>query len=244
MPLIILSVAVQLLCLVHAARTGRASHWYFIIMMGSFIGCIAYFLVEVVPELRHSRAARQVSRDVSEVVDPDRNYREALDRLDAAMTIDNLIGLARACADRGQLDDAIRLFGLALTGVNENDPRTMIELAAAQFRRGLFTEVIATLDQLREANPDYQSQDGHLLYARALNELGDTEAADEEFAVLVTYFSGEEARCRYALLLLKSGRVEEARQQFEAVVCSVDRASRHYFRSQRDWYAVAKQNLA
>ena len=45
------------------------------------------------------------------------------------------------------------------------------------------------------------------------------------------------------LLLQKSGRVAEARTLFEQVVRSVERASKLYWRAERDWYEVARRNL-
>ena len=244
MPLVILSIVIQLVCLVHAAKTGRPTYWYFVILFGSLLGCAAYFIVEIIPSLRHSRAAKRVTKDITEVVDPDRTYRESLKRLDQADTVENRVALARACADRGEFDTAIQLYESVLTGMHADDPGTMQELAEVYLRKGAFQQTISTLDRLRTTNPDYQSQDGHLLYARALEEQGDREAARQEYEALIGYFRGEEARCRYALLLQKDGRVGEARQHFETLVRAVDRAGKRYFREQRDWYRVAKQNLS
>lgn len=243
MPLVILSIIIQLTCLVHAAKTGRPTYWFFVIIVGSLLGCAAYLIVEVLPSISHSRAAQRVTKDISDVVDPNRTYRESLNRLDKTDTVENRIGMARACAERAEYDNAILLYQSALTGIHADDPTAMLELGQVQFQKGLFLEVLKTLDRLRATNPDYQSQDGHLLYARALEELGDHDGARREYAALVAYFSGEEARCRYALLLQKDGHVNDARAEFETLVRSVDRASGHYFRDQRDWYRVAKQNL-
>ena len=53
----------QLLCLAHIIRTGRRCQWLFIIMAHPLAGCLDYLLLEILPELRHSRAARQAVRD-------------------------------------------------------------------------------------------------------------------------------------------------------------------------------------
>ena len=57
------------------------------------------------------------------------------------------------------------------------------------------------LRQLREANPDYHSPDGHLLFARSLEDQDKIDQALQEFTALVNYYPGQEGRCRYALLL-------------------------------------------
>ena len=76
-----------------------------------------------------------------------------------------------------------------------------------------------------------------------MEALENTDQALIEYQALGNYYSGEEARCRYALLLQKLGRVDEARAQFNEVKRSVERASKVNFRAQRDWYQVATQNL-
>ena len=53
--------------------------------------------------------------------------------------------------------------------------------ARAQFGHGNPQQAVATLDDLRERWPDYQSAEGHLLYARALEESGRTEDALSEY---------------------------------------------------------------
>jgi hypothetical protein len=119
----------------------------------------------------------------------------------------------------------------------------MLGLARAQFALDDHAGACATLDRLRAAHPDLDCPDGHLLYARSKEQQGDVEEALIEYAALAAYYPGEEPRCRLALLLQKSGRVAEARTLFEQVVRSVERASKLYWRAERDWYEVARRNL-
>ena len=97
---------------------------------------------------------------------------------------------------------------------------------------------------LREANPDFNSAEGHLLYARSLELQGKTEQALREYAALVAYYPGQEARCRFGLLLGQSGRGTEARKLFEEVCQSIDYGPRHQRRDQREWYDLARRQLA
>src|SRR5918999_6184840 len=123
----------QLLCLAHVIRTGRRCQWLFIIMALPLAGCLAYLLIEILPDLRHSRAARQTVRDVGAVIDPDRDLREATQRLAEADTVENRAALAEECLRRGRPADAERLFQGCLTGVHATDHALMLGLARAQF---------------------------------------------------------------------------------------------------------------
>ena len=70
----------QLLCLAHVMRTGRPCQWLFIIVTLPLVGCLAYLFIEILPEVRHSRAARQAVRDIGALIDPERDLREKAER--------------------------------------------------------------------------------------------------------------------------------------------------------------------
>ena len=63
-----------------------------------------------------------------------------------------------------------------------------------------------TLERLIESNPDFKSADGHLLYARSLENLALLDDAIKEYEILSRSYPGEEARVRYGLLLQKTGQ--------------------------------------
>ena len=242
--IVIVTFMIEFACAVHVVRTGRPLYWLFLIFIAPMLGCAVYFFVEMLPDLQHSRAARNAGSNLRRVVDPGRDYREAVRNLEDVDSVENKRALAALCLERGQYDEAVDLLKRCLTGVHHHDPAVMKELAEAYFKRGSYIDVIRTLDELRQHNPDYQSSAAHMLYARALDELGRYGEAESEYEALTEYFSGEEARARLALLLLKSGQPERARTEFEKIVHSVDRANKVYFRAQREWYDLAKQYTA
>jgi hypothetical protein len=140
--------------------------------------------------------------------------------------------LAEEYLAAGQPQDAVALYREALSGIHATDPSLMLGLARALFSLGNTAEVLATLDRLREGNPEYSSPEGHLLYARSLEMEGRTEAALREYAALTVYYPGQEARCRYALLLQMTGRAAEARNLFEEIRKAIAYGPRHQYRAQ------------
>jgi hypothetical protein len=90
---------------------------------------------------------------------------------------------------------------------------------------------------------DYQSADGHLLYARALEESGYTEEALFEYQAVANYYPGAEARARYGLLLDKAGRQAEARVVFAELLTQLKRAPKYVRRVQAEWIALAEKAL-
>lgn len=82
------------------------------------------------------------------------------------------------------------------------------------------------------------------MYARALEALGrDGEAADE-YRALVTHYPGEEARCRYALLLERGGNRCAAAALFAEILKRHRRAPRHYRQAQAEWVETARNRVA
>jgi hypothetical protein len=243
MPLFGLVILLQIACVVHAIRTGRNQLWIYVIIFLPAAGCLAYLVAEILPQLFGSRTARNVGRGARRMLDPEADLRRHADDLALADTIDNRRNYAAALVQHGRSAEAIQLLEQALTGIHQDDPGLLHDLAQATFAGGDFARALELLDRLQRANPGFSSPDAHLLYARALEGLGrDAEAADE-YRDLVGYFSGEEARWRYGLLLERRGDAAGATAVFTEIVDRQRRAPRYYRRAQREWVDLARGKL-
>lgn len=236
-------LALQILLVVHVVKTGRPTYWVFVVMLLPLAGAIAYVIVEILPEMVHSRAGRQVAKDLGSVVNPDRELRQLTREAARADTVENRFKLAKECLNKQRYEEALDLLEGCLEGIHGEDPAILLALAKARFGPQDFAGTVEALDRLRRADPNFQSAEGHMLYARSLEGLGETERALYELEALAGYFAGEEARCRYGLLLDRAGRRDEAREVFAEVVRSVELAPKTYYRTQREWYEIARERL-
>ena len=243
MPLIGLSIVLQLLCAVHIMRTGRERYWIFVVLIGSYFGVAVYFFAEVLPNLHRDPMARRVAQDVRNRVDPEHGKRRAARNLDIADTIDNRRRLAEQSMASGDYQGALEQYRKSLTGMYRTDPTLMLGIAQAQFALDLPGEARRTLEDLIAANPDFRSPDGHLLYARAVEGDGDIERAIEEYEAVVPGFTGEEARVRFAQLLQRRGYHERANALFNESIKRASLAPKYYQREQRQWTDIAKNAL-
>ena len=132
----------------------------------------------------------------------------------------------------------------ALTGLYEHDPNLMLGIARAQFGKGDAAAARATLDELIRLNPDFKSPEGHLLYARSLEEEGNIDKAIEEYRVLAGSYPGAEAAVRYAQLLKSQGRGEEARKVARDLLEQARIAPAHYRKAQKSWLDAAQRTSA
>ena len=241
MPLLILSLIIQVGLVVHIIKTGRNTAWVFIVLLFPVVGAIAYAIVELLPEFTNSRTGHRARRGIAKAVDPDRDLREARVRFEAADTAQNAIALAERYLDRSMYAEAKPLYERFLTGVYSGDPALLQGLARAQFGLEEFDGTVTTLDRLRETNPDHRSAEAHLLYARALEGAGRRDAALHEYEALAGYYPGPEAACRLALLLKAGGDTGRARDLFEGVVRTSRSAGAHYNGLHREWVEMARR---
>jgi hypothetical protein len=228
----------------HASRTGRLQPWAFIILMIPGIGALAYIVVELVPEMLSGPGAQQARRRVADRLDPEKLYRQLSDQLSATDTIANRTALAAECLKIGRFDEAERHYDHILKLPMGSEPVYALGKAQAQFGRNRPAEAIATLDDLQKRWPDFQSAEGHLLYARALAEAGRPDEALEEFHAVSAYFPGAEARVRYGLLLKLMGRTAEARVVFAELLIQMKRAPKYLREAQAEWLAIAEKQLS
>lgn len=243
-PLLLISIILQIVCCVHVVRTGRPMYWILILLLFSFIAVLIYFIAEILPDLRNGPGARRVVRKVKEKIDPEREKRDANRQFGLSDTQATRRRLADESLRSGDFQQAAELYNGALKGLYETDPEMMMGLAKAQFGLGRPQQARTTLDALIAANPDFRSKDGHLLYARTVEDSGDVRAALHEYESVVQGFPGEEARLRYGLLLVRSGNRSKATEIFNEILTRSAAAPDYYQREQRDWIESAKHELA
>jgi hypothetical protein len=239
----ILSIAIQVGFIIHVIKTGRNSLWIWVLVIPVLAvpGMIAYFFIEVVPDLLKSRTAQRTARGFKKAMDPEGDLR----RLENEARVGSNVASRQRYADElvrhGRYDEAITQYRSALTGLYEHDPNLMLGIARAQFAQGNATAARGTLDDLIRLNPDFRSPDGHLLYARALESEGNVQKALEEYKVLATSYPGAEAAVRYAQLLQSQGRQAEAQKVARDLLEQARIAPAHYRKAQRSWLDIAQR---
>jgi hypothetical protein len=243
MPVALVLVLLDITLVYHAARTGRLQPWAFIILMVPGIGALAYIVVELLPEMISGPQARQARRRVADRLDPERQYRELADRLAATDTIANRVALAAECLEIGRFDEAERHYAHLLKLPMGDEPLFALGKARAEFGAKRPADAVATLDELQKRWPDYQSAEGHLLYARALTEAGRLQDALEEFQALIDYAPSAEASVRYGLLLDVMGRSSEAKVVFTQLLIQMKRAPKYVREVQAEWLSIAEKRL-
>lgn len=244
MPYVIISILIQIFCAVHVIRSGRNSMWIMVIAFFSLIGCAAYFALEIMPTLGSNRHVRLAKAQAVAKIDPQRALRSAEDQLNLADTVANRIAVGDAHAGLGQHEQALSYFREGLSKSPGDDSQTRLKLAASLFETGAADQALEELDRLSDTKVTNEQDRRLLLRARIFDRLGRKSEAADIYADVVTRLPGEEARCRYAALLLDTGETQRARSILEEVESRMRRLDRTQRAVESDMYDWAIKQLA
>ena len=244
MALLAIPILLQVISVVHVIRTGRNQGWIMAIVMLPVAGSIAYFVMEVLPTMGSNRHVRTARARVGELIDPERDLREARAALEVADTPANRVALADALAAQERFAEALPLYRDALAMVRTADPPTQLKLARALYRTGAYDDALALLGTLPATTSIGEGDRRALLRAEILTQTGGGAEALGLYADIVTRLPGVEARCRYAALLLEHGERGRARAVLEEVEKQHARADRHRRAAEREMYDWALRELA
>jgi hypothetical protein len=238
-----LIVLLQVICAVHALKSGRGGQWIWIIVFVPLVGCAIYLVVEVLPGLNGSQAVRRVGADLVSIINPGRNLRDLQEAVEVSDTVKNRQMLARGFVAAKRYPEAIQQYERCLQGVFKDDACTMLELAYVHFLNHDYARAKEAVGQLKALHPGFRPAERNLLTARTLEESGDLAGALAEYESMVRTSSGEETRCRYAMLLDRAGQAEKAQPIYREIVARARRSPGYYRRAQKPWIDTARQRL-
>ena len=244
MPLAVILVLLDVTLVYHAVKTGRVRPWAFIILMVPGVGALAYIAIEIIPELLSGPEARKARLRIANKLDPEKQYRLLSDQLQMADTVGNRSALAAECMEVARFDEARQHYDHILKQQAGDEPVFAIGKARAEFGLNLFADAIATLEAMRTRWPEFESAEGHLLYARALAGASRTDEALQEMEAVSQYFPGAEARVRFGQLLDQVGRKPEAKVVLTELLIHMKRQPKHVRKMQAEWLAIAEKQLA
>lgn len=233
-----LEVAAKIFCIIHVIRNDRSFLWIMLILFFPLFGSLIYFFMEVLPDLRAGRRRSGASFKLPQT--SARTIAKLRDQLEFSNTTETRTRLAQALASAKRFPEALETLNDCLQGVFKDDPPLMYERARVHFAAGHLNEALADLGRLDELRSRHALPARFLLAARCHDALGDEEMALRIYEDAVAVGSGEEARSRYALLLHKTGRTEEARRLFQEIISHAKHGDRRYRRLNEEWIGIAK----
>lgn len=229
----------DLLCIIHIYKTGRPYYWYFIVVGFPVLGALAYFLFEVIPSTDGRRLAKRVIR----TIDLSADLKERVREVERCGSVANRTALAEELINTGQFDEASKLYQSCLQGLHGDDPGILFGIATAHFHKRDAENALHWLDRLIAIEPWFSSGDAKLMRAQALAGAGRSQEALAQYEAILDHYAGEEARCRYAMLLTQQGQMEAAERVMKDVDKRCSLNGRQYFRSNQEWIGEARKTI-
>lgn len=236
----LVTILIQICCVVHLIRNHNASLWLWAIILLPIAGSAAYIVVEVLPGLSQRREVRAAKAAAIRKLDPDRDLRAARDALEIADTAANRTELGDVLADKGDWTGAAIHYRGAIAKMPTSDRATQVKLARALFESHDPEGAVKILEELPESGSMTENDRTKLLLARALQESGQAARALALYAEVGPRLAGAEAQCRHAALLIEQGRPRDALpllEETERRAKRLDRATRARDGDMYDWAA-------
>ncbi|CAG7856283.1 hypothetical protein MCAMS1_00703 [biofilm metagenome] len=240
---IYLSLALQIYFGIHAIKTGRPFVWVLVIILTSVLGCLAYVVIELLPEWLATRKGQQVKKAIGMKVDPEKDLKAAQETLHKVDTVNNRIHVAEEFVKLNRFAQARELYARCLSGPHAEDPQIMLAMAKVEFGLNNFSATVEMLDKLKAANPNFKSPEGHLLYARSLEGMGRVPEAINEYEVLSNYYSTPEPACRLAQIYQTQGNKTRANELFQSVIKRSATAGQVFNEVNQNWIKLAKKEV-
>lgn len=233
----------QILAAIHAFKTGRETVWLWVIVAFPGVGTAAYFILEIVPDIRRG-SLRDAMEEALDSWIPGRRLRRLQERLSTTDTVANRQALADYLLTIGRAAEAVPLFQECRVGHFKEDPELTLGLARAHFLAGSPEEARDVLRPLVSGNPARVSPEAVLLQARVLESLGKTEEAESAYRKAVFEASGLEADYRQSVFFARTERREDAIRGLEKVLARAKAGGKIFRRLEHEWVKRAKSGLA
>ncbi|KQY29390.1 hypothetical protein ASD21_05835 [Caulobacter sp. Root1455] len=234
-----LSLIFSIALCVHVVRTGQQMYWLMIILLFQPLGGLVYLLAIVAPDFLGGAKAQKARHAARQVLDPQREYREAGQAVEDAPTVANRSRLAVAAAGLGRHAEAERLYAEALQGMYADDPQLLLGRANALIELNRSAEALPLLEGLSAQSPAARTPNVALAMGRAYHALGRQADADTALRWAAAHLPGFEGMARYAVFLAQTGRKDEAREALVEIDKRLAKTHSHFRKEARGWRDLA-----
>jgi hypothetical protein len=222
-----LHIIIAIFFAIHALRNGRQIYWLLILFSFPLLGSVVYFFAEYLPSSNMERGVKQASSKAIQLLDPERELREARNDFDLTPTVQNRMRLAAALDNAGEYQEAVTQFDACLGGPFANDPEVNLGAARAKFHVHQSEQAIKLLLNLRENHKEFRQEQLSILLAQCYADVNHHEKSKEEFEFATTNFGSAESRLQYAIWAANSGDIQTARALKEILDKDWSRWNKH-----------------
>jgi len=210
--------------------------WIWVIIFLPIVGSIAYIFLEML------RGKNVSGIDLSNIFQSKPSIKRLEENLRFSDTFNNRVMLADAYLESGMTERAIDLYESSLTGAFEENEYVHIQLVKAYYKTNQFDKVVCIAKKISSL-PTFPRSRPHMLYAMALERVGQLEQAEKEFQKMQSRFSFYEPRYEYGLFLIRHNRRREAKDLYESMLAENNHLSPRERRSAAPFLRLVREEL-
>src|ERR1700685_1556498 len=226
----------QAVAIIHFIRRRPDWYWLLIILIGGWIGALAYILIEIIPDASLLSTSFQVfprRRRIREL------ERAILDNPSAG----NYEELGLLYLDDGDFSRARAAYDKAIASRSDS-PDAFYRRGVAEVALGDFPTAVPDLERALASDPNYDFHRGKGLLAHAYAQTGQPEKAELLFQQATKISTISETYYTYALSLQSQGRTAEARDWAQKILAQRRTMPAYQSRRERPWFRKAQLLLA
>lgn len=236
----ILPYALQLLCIVHAIKTGRNTTWIWIIIIVPYVGGLAYLGIEILPSLLSRRRAQAMQDGILAIVRPREKTETLRLKADFSATHNNLLDYADALLSDQEYPKALEIYHRLDQGIFKDDPELLYKIALAEHKSGNPLAARASLDKLMDpAGKTFRSIREYLLYLQVLEKTEAPGVVDAEYRRILELKRDMDIDLQHLGYLARAGRAEEARAMIAELRKEEEVMRRGHLRYNKAYYRAA-----
>jgi hypothetical protein len=226
----------QAVAIIHFIRRRPDWYWLLIILIGGWLGALAYILVEMIPDASLLSTSFQVfprRRRIREL------ERAVLDNPSAG----NYEELGLLYIDDGDFSRARAAYNKSIASRTDS-PDAFYRRGVAEVALGDFAAAVPDLERAIASDPNYDFHRAKGLLAHAYSQTGHPEKAETVFQQATKISTISETYYNYALFFQSQGRIPEARQWAQKILDKRPTMPRYLRRRERPWFRKAQLLLA
>ena len=230
------SILLRVIAIIHFIRRRPDWYWLLIILIGGWIGALAYILIEMVPDAGLLSTSFQVfprRRRIHEL------ERAILDNPSAG----NYEELGLLYLDDGDFSRARAAYDKSIASRSDS-PDAFYRRGVAEVALGDFPTAVPDLERALASDPNYDFHRGKGLLAHAYAQTGQPEKAELLFQQATKISTISETYYNYALFLQSQGRTAEARDWAQKILDQRRTMPAYQSRRERPWFRKAQLLLA
>lgn len=207
-----LIIAIQGYCLYHIYKNRKPYYWYFIVFFIPVIGPIIYFITNIY----NKRDAEKIQSEITSIINPTKKIRDLESALEFSESYANIIALADAYVENGDMPNAIKNYEHALKDTDQNDIYVRQQLVLCYFQMEDYEAVVVQAKKIADKS-EFVGSKQQFCYGLALKELGRVEDAETQLKQIDRPYSNYHERLELAKFYLENGRTSQGVELLEEI---------------------------